>query len=174
MDEKTISATWPATLTTPRLLVRPAESDDASDFRPLWTDTAVRKYLGGPVDEQKLPAYERALGRLLYVFSVIETSESSFVGTVHVDASSSFAGRREISYSFLPAHWGRGYAREAVSVVLAWAFDAVPSEDPTIIAVTQEANARSCRMLEALGMTKIDSFIKFDAPQAMYEARRPA
>ncbi|MEU8993533.1 hypothetical protein AB0C95_01705 [Streptomyces caniferus] len=44
----------------------------------------------------------------------------------------------------------------------------VPSDHPSVIAVTQEANARSCRLLEAIGMRRIDGFVEFDAPQVLF------
>ena len=37
-----------------------------------------------------------------------------------------------------------------------------------VVAVTQEANERPRRLLELVGMTLIDNFVEFDAPQAMY------
>jgi RimJ/RimL family protein N-acetyltransferase len=59
-----------------------------------------------------------------------------------------------------------------VSAALGWAFDDLPSRDPSIIAVTQEANSRSRRLLEAIGMQLISSFVEWDAPQTMYSMQR--
>ncbi|MEW2432786.1 hypothetical protein AB0952_01105 [Streptomyces caniferus] len=44
----------------------------------------------------------------------------------------------------------------------------MPSDHPSVIAVTQEANARSCRLLEAIGMRRIDGFVEFDAPRVLF------
>lgn len=158
---------WPATITTNRLTLRPAHEDDVEIYRKLWSDPAVRSHLGGPVEGERLTAYECGYTHRPYFFSVVTNDSAEMVGTVSIDQASHF-GRREISYSFLPEHWGYGYAREAVKAALDWAFDAVPSEDPSIIAVTQEANTRSCRLLEKLGMEKFDSFVEFNEPQAAY------
>jgi RimJ/RimL family protein N-acetyltransferase len=39
--------------------------------------------------------------------------------------------------------------------------------------MTQEANQRSRRLLEALGMRLVDRFVEWDAPQNMYSLDRP-
>lgn len=159
---------WPAVISSERLRLRPAHRDDLASYRTLWTDTEVRRYLGGPVEGERLKAFEQHFTSPPYIFSVIDTASETMVGSLNIKPAPRFEDRREISYSFLPEHWGHGYAREAVYATLAWAFDAVPSPDPTIIAITQEANTRSRRLLESVGMTKIESFIEFDAPQALY------
>lgn len=158
---------WPATITTNQLTLRPAHEDDVEIYRKLWTDPAVRRHLGGPVEGERLTAYERGYTHRPYFFSVVTNDSAEMVGTVSIDQASHF-GRREISYSFLPKRWGHGYAREAVKAALDWAFDAVPSEDPSIIAVTQEANTRSRGLLEKIGMEQFDSFVEFNEPQAAY------
>lgn len=93
------------------------------------------------------------------------------LGSVSIDPKSRFDGRREVFYSFLPEHWGQGYAREAVTAVVGWAFEHVPSDDPSVIAVTQEANSRSRRLLEAIGMRAISDFVEWGASQVMYSVR---
>ncbi|MEJ8649355.1 GNAT family N-acetyltransferase [Streptomyces sp. MS1.AVA.3] len=161
---------WPTTLRTPRLLLRPAEAGDVHAFTRLWTDPEVRRFLGGPVDEQKVALYQQHFAGRPQVFSVTTRDDAVVVGSVSVEADSRCAGRREVSYAFLPEHWGRGYGCEAVAVVVGWALEAIPSDDPSVIAVTQEANVRSRRLLESVGMQPVDSFVEFDAPQVMYAA----
>lgn len=80
----------------------------------------------------------------------------------------------EVSYQFLPEHWGRGYAREAVGAVVSWALREISPAPPVVVAVTREVNDRSRRLLESIGMTLIDSFVEFDAPQVMYSVDRAA
>jgi RimJ/RimL family protein N-acetyltransferase len=79
-----------------------------------------------------------------------------------------------VSYQFLPEHWGQGYGREAVSAATAWAMANINPAPPVVIAVTQEANKNSRRLLEAIGMTAIDRFVEWDAPQVMYSVDRAA
>ncbi|MFE9172204.1 GNAT family N-acetyltransferase [Streptomyces kebangsaanensis] len=165
---------WPCVLTTPRLILRPAEPADAPEYTRLWTDPEVRRFLGGPVAQDLLPAYRRHFAGRPYLFTVATRREAAVLGSVSIDPESRFGGRREVSYSFLPEHWGRGCAREAVAAAVGWAFDHVPSDDPSVIAVTQEANSRSRRLLEALGMRPAGGFVEWGAPQCMYSIEKPA
>ncbi|WP_254885866.1 hypothetical protein [Streptomyces sp. NA02950] len=45
---------------------------------------------------------------------------------------------------------------------------------PEVVAVTQEANARSRRLPEARGTRQDDAFTESDAPQVMYALHRDA
>ncbi len=163
---------WPSTVSTSRLTLRPAEPDDVSEFTRLWTDPDVRRFLGGPVAEQQLATYRQHFAGRPNLFAVVTRQDATVIGTVSIDPKSRFDGRREVSCSFLPEHWGQGYAREAVTAAVGWAFDQLPSDDPSVIAVTQEANNRSRRLLEAIGMHLTSSFVEWDAPQVMYSLQR--
>jgi RimJ/RimL family protein N-acetyltransferase len=172
MPSKSESSPWPTTISTPRLLLRPAETTDVKEFSRLWTDPEVRRFLGGPVAKEKLPLYQQHFASRPNVFAVTTRKDMAVVGSVLIDSASRFDDRREVSYGLLPEHWGQGYAREAVAAVVEWAFVNVPSDDASIIAVTQEANTRSCRLLEAIGMRRIDRFVEFGAPQALFSVER--
>jgi RimJ/RimL family protein N-acetyltransferase len=172
MSSLSAAESWPCTLATSRLILRPAEPADVSEFTRLWTDADVRRFLGGPVAEQQLETYQRHFAGRPNLFAVVTRHETTPIGSVSIDSKSRFDGRREVSYSFLPEHWGRGYACEAVTAAVSWAFEHVPSEDPSVIAVTQEANSRSRLLLETIGMRLISSFMECDAPQAMYSMER--
>ncbi|MFJ8790625.1 GNAT family N-acetyltransferase [Streptomyces sp. NPDC102462] len=174
MSSPSATQPWPCVLTTSRLLLRPAEPADTSDFTRLWTDVDVRRHLGGPVAEDRLSAYQQHFVGRAHLFTVVTRHEGTVLGSASIDPTSRFDGRREVSYSFLPEHWGQGYAREAVTAVVSWAFDHVPSDDPSVIAVTQEANERSRRLLEAIGMRLISTFVEWDAPQTLYSMQRVA
>lgn len=169
-DSRPPSPAAPASpnIDTSRLLLRPAEPGDLAHYTRLWTDPEVRRFLGGPVAGAELALYGRYFTARPYVFSVLTRQDPVLVGMVSVEADSRFGGRREVSYSFLPEHWGRGYAREAVRAAVVWAWEAVPSREPSVVAVTQEANTRSRRLLESLGMRLADAFTEWDAPQVMY------
>ena len=163
---------WPATIHTPRLLLRPAEPADTSVFTRLWTDPEVRRYLGGPVADETLSTYQQHFANRPHLFSVTTREDARMVGSVRIDPKSRFDGRREVSYSLLPERWGYGYAREAVAAAVDWALEKISSDDPSVVAVTQEANVRSRHLLEAIGMCHVESFEEFDAPQTMYSVDR--
>ena len=50
------------------------------------------------------------------------------------------------------AHWGKGYASEAASAVVAHGFGPLGLEE--IVAFTVQANTRSRRVMERVGMTR--------------------
>ncbi|MBT2508668.1 GNAT family N-acetyltransferase [Streptomyces sp. ISL-98] len=161
-------AFWPASLHTDRLLLRPIERADVAVMSELWTDPEVRRYLGGPVAAEELPARERGCVGAVGAFSVLLRTEPVVIGSVLVESDSRRAGRAEVSYQLLPEHWGRGYGREAVTAAISWALDEVTPARPEVVAVTQEANARSRRLLESVGMTLADHFVEWGEPQVLY------
>ncbi|MGQ4515012.1 GNAT family N-acetyltransferase [Streptomyces sp. DW26H14] len=179
MDDPPASARFPARPTLPkgpaggvlrtaRLELRPARADDVDVYTRLWTDPDVRRFLGGPVGSHRLRLRQERFDSRPHVFSVTTGERDEVIGTVSVDVSERRAGSWEVAYSFLPEHWGHGYGREAVGAVVRWVLEAAPERDASLIAVTQEANARSRRMLEAVGMRLQDRFVEFGAPQVLY------
>lgn len=78
-------------------------------------------------------------------------------------------GDRELSYTFLPEHWGHGYATEACIAMLNLAStNACGNPGGRVVAVTQTANVRSRRVLEKAGMIVVDSFEEWAEMQTMY------
>ena len=58
----------------------------------------------------------------------------------------------DVGFAFLPEAWGRGYAMEAASAVLAHARDALGLR--RVLAITDPENAASIRVLERIGMQR--------------------
>jgi RimJ/RimL family protein N-acetyltransferase len=176
-------ARWPATILTGRLVLRPVEAADISMIARLLTDPKVRKYLGGPVAPDEVARLESACVGATTLFSVERSSDKAAFGLVSIDpyteSDSHAGGDAEVSYQLLPEFWGHGYGRESVAAAVAWAFQNVTPAPPVVIAITQEANRESRRLLEAVGMTQVDRFVEFDAWQVKYSVdsaalRQPA
>ncbi|PJE99481.1 GNAT family N-acetyltransferase [Streptomyces carminius] len=135
----------------------------------LWTDAGVRRYLGGPVRGEALRSRERGYAGAVGLFAaVLGADDGPVVGSLLVEPESRRDGRTEVSYQLLPERWGRGYGREAVAAVVSWALAEVTPERPEVVAVTQEANVRSRRLLEAVGMRRVAAFTEWGAPQVLY------
>jgi RimJ/RimL family protein N-acetyltransferase len=170
------SAPWPATILTDRLVLRPIEPTDVPVVSRLMTDPEVRRYLGGPVAPDEVARREIACVGATTLFSVARRSDDAVFGLVVIDPEtdpdSHAGGDTEVSYQFLPEFWGHGYARESVAEAVEWALKNIDPVPPAVIAITQEANRRSCHLLEAIGMTKSDRFVEFDAWQVKYSTRR--
>ncbi|EJL25917.1 GNAT family N-acetyltransferase [Brevibacillus sp. BC25] len=56
----------------------------------------------------------------------------------------------DIGFAFLPAYWGKGYAYEAASAVLAHAKEVVGLK--RIVAITNPDNASSAKLLQKIGL----------------------
>ncbi|WP_223183021.1 MULTISPECIES: GNAT family N-acetyltransferase [unclassified Streptomyces] len=157
----------PASLATGRLLLRPVRTADVPAVTRLWTDPEVRRHLGGPVTEHVVRIRQRRVVGAPGVHAVTRTEDGTLLGIVTVEPEAR-DGETEVSYQFLPEHWGRGYAREAVAAVL----DATLRDAPSVVALTQRANHRSRRLLEDVGMTHVSSFVEHEAHQVLYRRHR--
>lgn len=62
----------------------------------------------------------------------------------------------DLGYRLTPSAWGRGYAREAVAMLLDHGFTSVGLE--RVVAQTRVDNARSRRLLEAAGLRYVRTF----------------
>ncbi|TDD20748.1 GNAT family N-acetyltransferase [Nonomuraea diastatica] len=155
----------PAEITTERLSIRATTRDDLPVMERTWLDPKVRRYLGGPISAEMLERRRQTQpGRGMFTVTVDGATVVGFCTYGRTEQ-----GDLELSYSFLPEHWGHGYAREACAAVLGWGFANVAGTE-RIVAITQAANLRSIRLLKALNMVKVDEFMQFDAPQVMYAA----
>jgi ribosomal-protein-alanine N-acetyltransferase len=157
------------TIDTERLRLRPFADRDKPAIIAMETSAEVRRYLGGPNDD---PAFRDAMsvavvGERPGVFCVAERDGDRAIGAVSIADD---RGEHEVSYQLLPEWWGRGLAAEAVSAVLGWFWRT--HDDDGVIAVTQSANAASCRLLERLGFTFERQFEEFDALQSQFRLRR--
>jgi len=157
-----------APVRTKRLVLREVRSSDLPVLERMLRDPLMRRYLGGPVSDETIAGRltGASQGRLM-----VARRSGEIVGWCHLGRYRT--GDLELSYVFLPEWWGRGYAREACAAAIGLAFELF-RDDPRLVAVTQEANARSARLLEALGMVRVDAFEEFGARQVMYAIDRPA
>ncbi|GAA2383904.1 hypothetical protein GCM10010420_02580 [Streptomyces glaucosporus] len=164
----------PAVPVTERLVPRPVERADVAARSRLWTDPEARRRLGGPVSGEVFRACERGCVGAVGLFAAALGADGPEVGSLPVEREPRRDGRTEVSYQPLPEHWGRGYGREALAAVPARALAEVTPERPEVIAVTQEADVRSRRLLEAVGMRRVDAFTEWGEPRRRRTPRPPA
>ena len=148
----------------------PLQEGDLADVVALYVDEEVRRFLGGPADEDEvrtsfLTLIEREASGSALRYWVIRLKDGSFVGTVSLGAHHN-SDDTEISYQLLPLWWGRGYAGEAVGAAVEYALSELRL--PRVVAETQRANLASCRLLERLGMRPERTVERFGAAQAIY------
>jgi RimJ/RimL family protein N-acetyltransferase len=160
-------------ITTEHLAARPMASGDEKAIAALFLDAEGRRYLGGALSKRE--ARRRACvvsagatDRYWGYFSVVERSTDTVIGMVGFDRE---RGPWQLNYEIRREWWGRGLALEACIAILAWFWQERP-EEHELIAVTQAANVRSCRLLDRLNARLVREFVQFDALQREYTLSR--
>jgi RimJ/RimL family protein N-acetyltransferase len=144
-------------LQTERLLIRHMTVDDAAFMLELLNGDAwlrfigdrnvrtladARRYIeGGPVE---------MVGRLGFSFYIAALKENGCPIGVCGLARRDFLDDVDIGYAFASAYWGKGYAYEAASAVLAYAVDELGLT--RIVATVRAGNAPSIALLGKLGL----------------------
>lgn len=144
-------------LTTERLRLRPCQSDDLDSLHELWTEADVRRFL---FDDRQISHSEARSFVAASATNFTERGYGLWLFFEHQsDLIAGFAGLLGSSqeppsliFGTRPQLWGRGYATEAASAVLRYAFDVLGIE--SAIADVDEPNIASIRVLEALGMSR--------------------
>ena len=164
-------------LQTPRLLLRPFAAGDALLVHAVYSDPDVMRYVAtGPmsdiaVTERLLADYAAHQTRHGYSFwAVIERSSGTLIGDAGLYRTPT--GEVELGYTLGAAWWGRGYATEAASRWLAFAFGELGLGE--VVALAEPANVASLHVLEKLGMRRDGERIAFGRPHAVFRAQRAA
>lgn len=119
-------------LETERLLLRGHRVDDYSESASMWADSQVVAHISGtPSSEEqswsRLLRYTGHWCHLGFGYWVVESkADRSFLGEVgfadyHRDTKPSLQGKPEAGWVFKSNAHGKGYATEAVIVMLRWA-----------------------------------------------------
>jgi RimJ/RimL family protein N-acetyltransferase len=150
-----------APLRTEKLVLRPMAAGDAAELHRQWNDPRVARYLwdGQPVPRQRVEevvaasvATFAAHGFGLWTASLLQDGRIAGFAGLRIEADT---GRIELLYAFDPAVWGRGLATEAARAVLDDAFQRLRL--PVVYAGTNPRNEPSWRVLERLGMKRVES-----------------
>lgn len=140
---------------TDRLILRHIVADDAPHLHALLTDADFLAQIGDrgvatlddartAIRDRFAPAYDAGVG----MFAVIERDTGAWLGMAGlVDRDG--LDHVDVGYAFLPVARGRGFAIEAVRAVLGWGAGAGHAP---IVAIVNPDNARSIRILEAVGL----------------------
>jgi ribosomal-protein-alanine N-acetyltransferase len=143
-------------LKTNHLLLEPQTAAHAAEMFEVLSDPAIYEFENGPPESlawleeryRRLESRRSADGHELWLNWVVRSVEPGDAlgyvqATVYADANAL------IAYEFGSAHWGRGWAREAVEAML----DEIARAHgvTTAGAVFKKANFRSRRLLQRLG-----------------------
>lgn len=146
-------------LRTPRLLLRAVDEPDLPAFYAVYSDPRVTRYWSFPAWTAIEQAHEyfasavagRDTGTRL-CWAITRHDEDSLIGTITLFAIDPHQGRAELGYALHSAHWGHGYAGEALHAVLRHAFDTLALR--RVEADIDPRNTASCRLAERLGFVR--------------------
>ena len=169
----------PPTLRTDRLLLAPHAANDLDDSTAMWGDPAVTAAIGGrPFSREEV--WQRLLRYVGHwqvagygQWVVRLAADGAYLGEVGLMDSRratvpSFEGTPEAGWAFATRAHGRGYAREAVAAMLAWADARGMARTVCII---DPSNARSIRLAETLGYRSAGTVLYREGRTRLFERR---
>lgn len=144
-------------LQTPRLLLRPPTMDDFAPWAAAMADAETTRFIGG------VQAPSEAWRGLMTVagawaltgvsfFSVIERDSGAWVGRVGPWQPEGWPGP-EVGWTLAPAYRGRGYAVEAATAAIDFAFDTLGWSE--VIHTIDPNNIGSQNVARRLGSERI-------------------
>jgi RimJ/RimL family protein N-acetyltransferase len=148
------------TIETERLTLRWLTPADATALFAVFGDPEVCRYWSRPAlpDHAAAVALQTEIAELfaartLFQWGVAERATGDVVGTATLASLTPEHGRAEVGYALARAVWGRGYAREALGALVAFAFAEAPVGLGLrrLEADVDPRNPRSARVLERAG-----------------------
>jgi ribosomal-protein-alanine N-acetyltransferase len=154
-----VSGVYPVVLDGVSVLLREFRTSDAhAAFGWVGDPDAVRYVPLGPLDAagavdyvEQLVAEAKRDPRDAYTLAIIERASGEVVGSVALGVDSRVHRRAELGYILRRDRWGRGYASEAASLMIDFAFERLGMN--RVWAVCDPDNPASTRVLERCGMT---------------------
>lgn len=149
------------TLQSSRLTLRSIAKTDLAELFKLQSYPKVAQYntIGIPENEEITKVYlETAIDnketyfKTNYWWAIINKETGDFIGEAELTLSKVKYNSGEIFYGLSPKFWGKGYAREAVRVILNYGF--VDLNLHRITAGVATENIRSIHLLEKVGMNR--------------------
>lgn len=153
---------------TSRLILRPWTEADLPEFIRISNTATVMEHLGGVAADEKFhAAFERSKasqrehGFCLWLME--RRSDHALLGLcgLKMGTAGPIDGEIEIGWRIGEDFWGQGYALEAATASLDWAWTGLACE--RIFAITVLANSRSWGLMERLGMRRRHD-LDFDHP----------
>ena len=172
-------------IATERLVLRDWREADVEPFIRHTNTPAVMRWLGGvrpdtDLSDMILRVFQDWQRERGFTFWAVERREDcallGFCGLkLASDEGTKIKGLHEIGWRLRQDAWGRGYAREAATASLDFAFG--PEGAERVVALTVIGNEASWRLMERLGMTRRPD-LDYEGPDwaetpvIVYEIRR--
>jgi RimJ/RimL family protein N-acetyltransferase len=154
------------TLETQRLILRPPNADDFEAFAAFSADPETTRFLGGV---QPRPVAWRSLTSLIgawtlrgySMFSFIEKDSGRWIGRGGPWYPEGWPGT-EVGWSIVKDSQRKGYAKEAATAAIDWAFAALGWSE--VIHCIDAANVASIALARSLGSTRLRTAVAAPAP----------
>nr|WP_086937448.1 GNAT family N-acetyltransferase [Thaumasiovibrio occultus] len=162
-------------LTTPRLRLRCLQTSDLASLAAMHRDKETMRYFPSVLDAQQNAAFFDKLTALFAqqgwgVFAIDEKATGEFVGIVGLVKQTlrgiPNAPLLELLWRIDKRYWGCGYAPEAASACIQFAFEHL--NETALYAYTAAINQPSQRVMEKLGMMRLTQ--RFDHPSVAKES----
>jgi RimJ/RimL family protein N-acetyltransferase len=164
-------------LRTARVLLRRSLPGDAEAISAYRSDPDVHVHQGwhktdpdhvrGEIDQMLRRAPGEPGGWVQ--FSVETLAEGELVGDVGLCPAREEPGVMLVGYTVAPAHQGRGYATEAVGVLVDYAFDTLEAD--VVRAYADAGNVASVRVAARVGLNVVERFEESDADGTWHGVR---
>ena len=163
-------------LETPRLRLRQFREADLDAYAGMCADPEVMRYIGTGVTLSRPDAWRSMAGMLGHwklrgygMWALELQSTRELVGRAGFLDPPGWPGF-ELGWFLGRRHWGNGYAVEAASAALRYAFDELGRE--RVISLIRPGNTRSIRVAEALGERLAGETELLGNKALVYEATR--
>lgn len=147
------------TLPGRRVTLRQIAAADAPDIHAVFGDPEVTRYWAGPTlaDERAARALvaeivERGRTRRGFQWGIARRDDDCVIGTCSLYRPELAHRRCEVGFALGRAHWGQGYASEALDVVMTYAFERLGFH--RLEADVDPRNEPSLRALERAGFRR--------------------
>ena len=147
------------TLVAPRLHLRWIQPEDLDDLYGVFSDPDVTRYWShlAWTSPDEATIYLEAIHQgfqqgNLFQWGIALRGDDRLIGTTTLYAIDHAQGRAELGFALAREHWGRRYAREALTVLLDHAFSSLGLR--RIEADVDPRNQGSLNTLEALGFRR--------------------
>ena len=138
-----------------RLLLRQLDLSDEKEIFQLRSDEEVNRFLGRKkaiTIEDARRFIEKVSPQIkndeLFYWGIVPLSETKLIGAICLFNKNEQGSEIEIGYELMPAFQGKGYASEAMTLVIDFAFS-IPGIQQ-LVAVTEAANHASIKLLTKL------------------------
>ncbi len=156
-------------LRTPRLALRAWRPEDREPFAAMTADPAVMEHFPATMTREQSDAFVDRIeapmaadGWGLWAVEVVGGDRFiGYVGLARPGFEAHFTPAVEVGWRLAATAWGHGYATEAASEALRFAFDELALDE--VVSFTIVGNVRSRAVMERLGMTH-DPADDFDHP----------